>query len=127
MMTPSHGATHAHSTPSYKPAYTSNPVYKDEFGTRSSSGVSTDPDNNSGPKSGYFQNTSAHPGLTSGDQPIYHFIDAPPSAVAQNSNHQNSNMATHQKPPTHQSAPPQNYNYNSNYPTYAYPNPYQPR
>jgi len=119
MMTPSHTATHTHATPAYKPAY--NPVYKDEFGTRSSSGVSTDPDNVTGHASSMHpannsrvQNTSGH--VTSSDQPIYHFIDAPPSAAQNN----------HQQPLINK-PPPQNYNYNSNYPTYAYPNPYQPR
>ena len=80
-----------------------NPIFKDDFGTRSSSGVSTEPSEVRG-------QTQVNLGTNLVDnQPIYHSI----------------------VPPAPNSAPPpppsQNYNFNSNYPTYAYPNPYQPR
>ena len=85
-----------------------NPIFKDDFGTRSSSGVSTEPSENANRS----QPSQVNLGQ-SDNQPIYHSI-VPPQAP----------QAPQPPPPSGQS---QNYNFNSNYPTYAYPNPYQPR
>lgn len=115
----SHTPTNPSGVGVYKPAY--NPVYKDEYGTRSSSGIScpSDPSdgNNCGGRIVTNQNLSSHGMPNPADQPIYHSIvpTMTPSHVS----------PTH-VPPT--VPPTQNYNYNSNYPTYAYPtNPYKPR
>ena len=115
----SHTPTNPSGVGVYKPAY--NPVYKDEYGTRSSSGIScpSDPSdgNNCGGRIVTNQNHSSHGMPNPADQPIYHSIVP--------------TMTSSHVPPTHvpPTVPPtQNYNYNSNYPTYAYPtNPYKPR
>jgi len=84
--------------------------FKDDFGTRSSSGVSTEHSEKMNNKQ-QQQQCQAQMGVD--NQPIYHSIVPPPAPQA--------------PPPPPPPKPSANYNFNSNYPTYAYPNPYQPR
>ena len=87
--------------------------YKDDFGTRSSSGVSTEPSEKMNSKQQQQQQQCQAQMGGPDNQPIYHSIVPPPAPQA--------------PPPPPPPKPSQNYNFNSNYPTYAYPNPYQPR